>query len=567
MDWLMSSQTGRVSARKVEFCVFLLHWIVVAAVVVSGATGWRIAVDDPYSAIGGYVSPIDGVLPTGSVHQWHVMSGFILTAAATAYFILLVVTTGIRRVRDPVGLRKHYAATSSASDFWSSRITWRILRVKTYHLAFLLVALMATTGWLLFFDAPFVQRNQTASLHGISSALFIIYALVHVSVQLKAGVFKSIFLPHFGKLWVGLGALAIVSVGFWLIYASREFPVSALKVNYVERPPVLDGKDDDAAWVKAKPINLQAFKGENSAREVSIQVRAVRDKESIYFLFKWSDPTPSRKYMPLIKMEDGWRVLQSGFDKNDENEFYEDKFAVLFSRESTSGSGTVHLGPGMRPGVHRDVTRGLHYTEDGSVVDVWHWKATRTAAMIPGMMDDNHFGPPLPSGVEGARYTGGYTQDPHSDGGYTLNWEKIDSNAPLTEGYVLPRYLPKDRDIVNHATRSHLAGGDEDEPIWHMYRSTVLEYHPDIDDYEVGSILPGVIINGAFVGDRGDIFSEAQWEDGVWTLEASRRLTTGSKYDVDFTLDENIYFWIATFDNAQIRHSYQMRPGRLVVEN
>src|SRR5690606_37191646 len=129
---------------------------------------------------------------------------------------------------------------------------------------------------------------------------------------------------------------------------------------------LLDGKGDDPVWRDPRPIMLQPFRGENSAKNrVDIEVRAARHAENIYFLFRWTDPTLSREYMPLIKEEGGWKVLQSGYDVNDENGFYEDKFAVLFSQQPRLGSGTAHLGPGMRPGQHRSVTRGLHYTDDG----------------------------------------------------------------------------------------------------------------------------------------------------------------------------------------------------------
>ena len=37
--------------------------------------------------------------------------------------------------------------------------------------------------------------------------------------------------------------------------------------------------------------------------------------------------------------------------------------------------------------------KGYHYTNDDSIVDVWHWKAVRTNDMF--IADDNFFGPPI----------------------------------------------------------------------------------------------------------------------------------------------------------------------------
>src|SRR3546814_18339090 len=51
---------------------------------------------------------------------------------------------------------------------------------------------------------------------------------------------------------------------------------------------------------------------------------------------------------------------------------------------------------------------------------------------------DLHFGPPLaPPENPAVRYTAGYTQDPKTAGGYTMNWDKFD------EGTVQPRWLPR----------------------------------------------------------------------------------------------------------------------------
>src|SRR3546814_14901715 len=87
-----------------------------------------------------------------------------------------------------------------------------------------------------------------------------------------------------------------------------------------------------------------------------------------------------------------------------------------------------------RPGGPNE--RGLHYTTDGSLVDVWHWKSVRTGPLE--QFDDDHFGPPLaPPDNPATRYTAGYTQDPKTAGGSTMNWEKFD------EANVQPRWLPR----------------------------------------------------------------------------------------------------------------------------
>ena len=57
-------------------------------------------------------------------------------------------------------------------------------------------------------------------------------------------------------------------------------------------------------------------------------------------------------------------------------------------------------------------------------------------------------------------------------------------------------------------------------------------------------------------GDRADIRVTTRWSDGVYTSEVSRKLVTGSKFDVQFSnLAAQYAFGFAAFDNAQVRHA------------
>ena len=155
-------------------------------------------------------------------------------------------------------------------------------------------------------------------------------------------------------------------------------------------------------------------------------VRAVHDGTNAYFLFEWPDTTRSQKHLPLQKTESGWHVLERDYARQDEDHYYEDKFGVMLARiaprrpgDVASGAAPIDGKPGPAGG------RGLHYTTDGSIVDVWHWKSVRTGPM--GQIDDNYFGPPLdPPKDPKARYTGGYTQDPKTGGNFIQNWKTLD---------------------------------------------------------------------------------------------------------------------------------------------
>jgi hypothetical protein len=107
----------------------------------------------------------------------------------------------------------------------------------------------------------------------------------------------------------------------------------------------------------------------------------------------------------------------------------------------------------------------------------------------------------------------------------------------------------------------------DDGSIWWMTEDDSVPYSPEADaKIPVGTIIPGVLHLGKYSGDRNDVSGAAHWQDGYWTLIASRNLTTGSKYDQDFIPGRILYIWVAVFDHTQTRHTRHPRPVRLVVQ-
>ncbi len=104
--------------------------------------------------------------------------------------------------------------------------------------------------------------------------------------------------------------------------------------------------------------------------------------------------------------------------------------------------------------------------------------------------------------------------------------------------------------------------GDSGE-LWLMKADTV-PYAPDLDTYPVGTVLPSIMIDKPFEGDRGDVTAIASWNDGWWRLEAVRKIDTGSKFDV--ALDNGTYMWVSVFDHTQTRHSRHLHPLKLVLK-
>jgi hypothetical protein len=88
----------------------------------------------------------------------------------------------------------------------------------------------------------------------------------------------------------------------------------------------------------------------------------------------------------------------------------------------------------------------------------------------------------------------------------------------------------------------------------------------DDSKYKAGDEVPGIIVS-PITGDRGDIAARFTWKDGVRTVEFSRKLVTGSEFDVQFNdLKKQYAFGVAIFDNAQVRHGYSPGVLKLVFE-
>src|SRR3546814_3741219 len=103
---------------------------------------------------------------------------------------------------------------------------------------------------------------------------------------------------------------------------------------------------------------------------------------------------------------------------------------------------------------------------------------------------DLHFGPPLaPPENPAVRYTAGYTQDPKTAGGYTMNWDKFD------EGTVQPRWLPRSPAVLQERMGTiDLDPAASDEGLWWLPRALMVEATPELDAlFPVGTVMPSVI--------------------------------------------------------------------------
>ena len=107
--------------------------------------------------------------------------------------------------------------------------------------------------------------------------------------------------------------------------------------------------------------------------------------------------------------------------------------------------------------------------------------------------------------------------------------------------------------------------GENEGARWFMTAAESAPYSVDRDRaIPAGTVIPGVIIDGEFSGDRADVRCAARWASGHWALEVARRLDTRSRYDVA-AADRRIHAGGGVRSQPDPAHRH-VRPIRLEVE-
>ncbi len=324
--------------------------------------------------------------------------------------------------------------------------------------------------------------------------------------------------------------------GWWRLGGSAQ-ESNVLTAKKVDKGPVLDGKVD-ALWKDVKAVKIPVAGGANLPNgSTEVTLKAIYTDTDIFFLAQWRDKTQSYQRSPWKKQADGsWVKLTDPNDKGgDSNKYYEDKFAMIWNInmagfEAAGCMVTCHAGePGKAFG-------NKYAANPGELGDIWHWKSVRTGPV--GQVDDQY--------LDSTRYDkdkapeAGRKSDPKTAGGY------VDNFSDDKKG---PKFAAK--------------GNKPAPPYWILDQ----EKEPfDDSKYKAGNEVAGILV-APFTGDRGDISAKAVWSKGVWTLEFSRKLKTGSQYDVQFDdLSKQYAFGVAVFDNAQVRHAFAAGATKLAFE-
>jgi hypothetical protein len=330
-------------------------------------------------------------------------------------------------------------------------------------------------------------------------------------------------------------ALLAVAVAAACTSSMAPPPPNTLMAMRATAAPALDGNANEAAWAAAPALAVKVEDGANfgGKGETTVTLKAVYTADTLYMLVQYADPTHSIRRAPFQKQADGsWKKLVDPNDKGgDNNVYYEDKWAMIWNSANsikdfnTKGCAVAcHVGEGKPFGNKYTATAG-------ELGDMWHMKSMRTLPY--GKVDDQY--------LDHTRYD----KDKTPNAG-----RKSDPGGPEYGNINVVNGKPE---FMNADGRSANAGGS-----YVIVKGTEIPF--DDGKFKVGDEVASLLATPV-KGDRADISISARYANGVWTSEVSRKLTTGSKLDVQFDdLAKSYFFGVAAFDNAQVRHAVHYEP-------
>ena len=283
---------------------------------------------------------------------------------------------------------------------------------------------------------------------------------------------------------------------------------------------------DDPLWLKIRQYEIPVKGRENLASEPGlVKIRSLYTNDSIYFLFKWDDPTRS-----VVKQSwqfDGkkWHHLKGN----------EDRIAILFEitridKFATRGCAITCHSPADRPkkdwklATRTDVEKG----------DLWHWKAARSN---PYNYADDAWLTVAGNPTGSYRETG--RRKDKGNGGDVIN-ETADKQRPL---YMQNPNQPASVQgflLFEEALKINSYSG---------FKAN------DIIPYRL-PVKPS--------GSRFDVKAIGHHTGGQWTVMLYRKLDTGHDDDVRFNPDKKYSFAIAVFDDSGGDHSKATLPLTLI---
>jgi hypothetical protein len=330
----------------------------------------------------------------------------------------------------------------------------------------------------------------------------------------------------------GIAAAVLVTVTLVAcqgIVQSSSTPKDTLVASKVGTAPKPEALASDPVWNQARQINVQLTGGKNlTGGETAATLKAVYTGDMLYMLLQYKDPTNSIRRVPFQKQADGsWIQVRDPNDKGgDNNLVYEDKWAMIWPINN-SVKGFAEQGCAVLCHEGEGKPYGNKYSrQEGELADMWHAKGMRTGPL--GYLDDQY--------VDHTR---------HSQ--QTPNAGRKGDPGPQGGEYTALRLQNGKPPLMNRDAKPANAGGN-----YFIAKGNEVTF---VDNFKPGDELAAHISNPIAGFDRGDVAVAQKWENGVITAVLSRKLKTGSKFDVQFDPASRYPFGVAVFDNAQVRHA------------
>jgi cytochrome b subunit of formate dehydrogenase len=353
-DPARQEETGATDRRRPEqpprsdVGTIILHWTTAIALIVCLFTGLRVATFGHVAP--GFAQALSPILPQGEMWTWHFFADLTLFFSASAYLVYIY-----RAGLSPRNALKKIKIVLMPA---ARKMRWDAVNIGLHWIAYVLIVMMTVTGVLLYLG----HGGWWVWVHSVSALVALGYIFVHVLAHYLYGGWWQLFRlfrpaqlmvtrvmrPYPLLIATGVG-VATVALAAGIDWTSRD----TLVVVRVNTAPKIDGVLDDAVWAMARPVTIRTQQGANlgGTGESMVEARAVHDGTNIYFAFRWEDPSRSMRRVPLVKKEDGWHMLATRSDVADVADFYEDKFAIGFSRSPHLRIRREHLyghGPAAR---------------------------------------------------------------------------------------------------------------------------------------------------------------------------------------------------------------------------
>lgn len=485
----------------------ILHWILPLSLAVLFVTGLSLH----WAASPDWTPLIRGFPPSfleGQVNAIHMIAALVFVPSTMA-------TTWL------------YFARYRQHGRWGTR------RVINVALVVLSVVLVLTGLHLRHVVGPIGLLSASRWTHALLGLFLVpLVFLAHTIFGLwrHLPLLTHVFKPWGGSIAIHGTIFGLVTVASVLLLLNGPPAISSFSQLTAKR--IASVGDDMTAlpWDDAEPLEIPLANGIGFDRGcTTVRLKAMHDGNELFVFAQWADPKEDRRYMPWERTEDGWKYLIS--IRGDESVFYEDKFSLIFPAEPNpvferiGCSVNCHLGGGHPYG----------YKTSERIIDVWHWKSTRTDPI--GQVDDKYW-----LGDDLELKDVGRHGDPKDGGSYMKN---------KTEDEKHPAFLPSGPNSIKQGA---------------LLREHAVAYNEELaKDIPVGEIIPGIVIAPA-KGDRGDVSCVSHYKDGMWHLYIRRKLDTGSKYDAKFVPGGRIAFGCAAFDHSGKRHAYNHNVNYLVLE-